>query len=112
LSASRSIPVSLLIAASGDAQRQVEILLTPRERLTLMLLIARRGEFVRDEEILAAAFGLFDGDAAPDALRADLAQLRGKLAAAIGRDVIETLGRCGHRILDADFTLGESGVAR
>lgn len=97
MSASRPTTVSLLLI-SQEEQRRIDIALTPRERLMLLLLIARPGEFVRDEELLGAAYGLFEADVNPGALHEDIARLRAKLAEAIGHDPIVSAGNCGHRI--------------
>jgi hypothetical protein len=106
LDSARNTSVSLRVALPDAAQQRVDVALTPRERLVLTLLIARHGAFVRDEEILGAAFGLFDGAPPPGALRRDIGELARKLAAAIGRDAIASAGKCGYRLSGVDLRIG------
>ena len=97
--ASRVLRVADVEVRPGEAEILVggrEVMLSPRERALLELLLAHAGHVVGRREILRDAFG-YDFDPGTNIVEVHLAHLRRKLASSALR--IETLRGFGYRVV-------------
>jgi DNA-binding response OmpR family regulator len=103
--------VSLLTEPHAGICMRIELVLTGRERLILLCLIAHIDEFVTDAQLLWLAYSLFESNFSTSSVRDDMNSLRRKLRAAIGYDPVFSTDDRGYRITRAQLSLSMTGRA-